>query len=152
MLEEVGTCRNNNIMRGLFQICQKFLLLIGKITRLTYIEISVIFNLWTQGALLTLSSFVPVLVLLCNDDCKNHPYCTIFTIGYALLYVILFILLLVHYKLPFDKAFYLCVDDLQAIAEKTHLTYQIVNILIFIVGFLLIISANVVIALFIASK
>lgn len=139
-------------MSGLFQICQKFLLLIGKVTRLTYIEISVIFNLWIQGALLVLSSFVPMIVLLCNDGYKIHPYCTIFAIGYALFYVIFFILLLIHYKLPFVKAFYLCVDDLQNISKKTHLTYQTVNILIFIVGFLLIISANIVIALFIVPR
>lgn len=139
-------------MRILFQICQKFLLLIGKVTRLTYIEISVIFNLWIQGALLVLSSFIPATVLLCNDGYRSNPYITIFAIGYALLYVILFILLLIHYKLPFERAFYLCADDLENISNKVHLSYQTVNILIFVLGFLVIFSTNIVSALIIASR
>jgi len=129
----------------LFKLCQLFLLLIGRVAKLTYIEISVIFNLWIQGGLLTLSSFVPLSVLLYTGSYKTHPLLTVFLMLYALLYVVLFIMMLVHYKLPFDRAFYLCVDDLQRIAKRWRMTYQVVNILIFIVAYLALLFANVLI-------
>jgi hypothetical protein len=130
-------------MQKLFQICQRFLLLIGGAARLSYIEISVIFNLWIQGGLLTLSSVVPISVLLYTGNYNEHPFLMIILSLYTLLYIVLFILMLVHYKLPFDRAYYLCVDDLRTIAKKWHITYQVVNILIFIVAFLVLLCANV---------
>ena len=139
-------------MNILFKICQYFLLLLGKATKLTYIEISVIFNLWFQGIILTLSSFTPLIVLLYNGGFNSHPYLSIITTIYAIVYIILFTLLIIHYKLPFNRAFNLCVYDLENIANKTHLTYQTINILIFIVGFLIAILTNITIALIIYYK
>ena len=139
-------------MNILFKICQYFLLLLGKVTKLTYIEISVIFNLWFQGIIITLSSFAPLIVLLHNGSFNSHPYLSITTTIYAIIYIILFTRLIIHYKLPFNRAFNLCVYDLQNIAKKTHLTYQTINILIFIVGFLIAIPTNITIALIIYYK
>ena len=132
-------------MQKLFQICQRFLLLIGGAARLSYIEISVIFNLWIQGGLLTLSSFVPISVLLYTGNYKEYPILAIVLSLYALLYTVLFILLIVHYRLPYERAFYQCVDDLQNIARKWHMSYQVVNILIFIVAFLILLATNILI-------
>ena len=44
-------------------------MLIGKLCRLTYEQISVVFNLWLQGAVLTLSAILPAamsILLLCR--------------------------------------------------------------------------------------
>ena len=42
-----------------FGLCVLFLLLLGKLFGLTYKQISVVFNLWVQGAVLTLSGMAP---------------------------------------------------------------------------------------------
>ena len=43
-----------------FGLCVLFLLLLGKLFGLTYKQISVVFNLWVQGAVLTLSGLAPL--------------------------------------------------------------------------------------------
>ena len=45
-----------------FGLCVLFLLLLGKLFGLTYKQISVVFNLWVQGGLLTLSGLAPLMV------------------------------------------------------------------------------------------
>ena len=42
-----------------FGLCVLFLLLLGKLFGLTYKQISVVFNLWVQGAVLALSGLAP---------------------------------------------------------------------------------------------
>ena len=42
-----------------FGLCVLFLLLLGKLFGLTYKQISVVFNLWVQGAVLALSGLTP---------------------------------------------------------------------------------------------
>ena len=42
-----------------FNLCVLFLICLGKICGLTYKQISVVFNLWVQGAVLTLSGLAP---------------------------------------------------------------------------------------------
>ena len=45
-----------------FGLCVLFLLLLGKLFGLTYKQISVVFNLWVQGAVLALSSFITLFI------------------------------------------------------------------------------------------
>ena len=42
-----------------FMLCVGFLLLLGKLCGMTYKQISVVFNLWVQGAVLMLSGLAP---------------------------------------------------------------------------------------------
>lgn len=130
-------------MPNLFHLCQKFLLLIGRATRLSYIEISVIFNLWIQGGVLVLSALAPITVLLFKHGAEARPLLTVGLAAYAFLYVVLYILMLAHYRLPFKGAFYRCVDDLDDLAERLHISYELVNILLFVVLFLLLLGMNI---------
>ena len=57
--------------------------------------------------------------------------------------------LLSHYHLPFDDAFDLCVKDLQELAIRWKTTYQIVNLVIFVLFFLILIVQNVLITYYI---
>ena len=131
-------------MSKLFRICQRFLLFLGRAARLSYVEISVIFNLWVQGGLLAISAFIPLIVLLSKGIFTHLILVVVFTI-YALLFLTLYILMLVHYKLPFSRAFDSCVEDLQKISSKLHLTYQTVNIIIFVIAFLALLFFNIAI-------
>jgi hypothetical protein len=57
-----------------------------------------------------------------------------------------FIKMLRHYHLPIDDAFDLCVNDLMRIAKKWHTTYQMVNLLIFILFYLILLGLNIYLA------
>ena len=131
-----------------FGFCVMFLRLLGKLFGLTYKQISVVFNLWVQGGILALSGLAPFGIAVCK-------MMESFSVGwlalsavleiYGIAYVYAFIKMLRHYHLPFDAAFDLCVDDLLRLAKKWHTTYQIVNLLIFILFYLIIFGLNILI-------
>ena len=128
-----------------FGLCVLFLLLLGKLCGLTYKQISVVFNLWLQGALLTLSGVAPataVIYKLCTGCSVWWLAAAIVLMAYATVYVFGFIQMLRHYHLPFDDAFDLCVQDLEQLAARWKTTYQAVNLIIFVLFFLVLIGLN----------
>ena len=133
-----------------FGLCVLFLRLLGMLFGLTYKQISVVFNLWVQGAVSTLSGLAPAGVAIykmLESFSVNWLLMTIILALYGMVYVYGFIRMLKHYHLPFDYAFDLCVDDLNWIAKKWHTTYQMVNIIIFVVLYLLLLGLNLYISI-----
>ena len=132
-----------------FALCVLFLQGLGKCFGLTYKQISVIFNLWIQGGVLVLSGCLPfVQSLMCPSLAHEGMWwviriCALF---YALMYLVGFVLMLRHYRLPFNRAFDRCVSDLQHIASIWHCSYYAVNIIIFVILFLLLIGFNILLA------
>ena len=129
-----------------FGLCVLFLLLLGKLFGLTYKQISVVFNLWVQGALLTLSGLAPLgftLYKLQESLSLGWFLGALVLACYGGVYVYAFIKMLRHYHLPFDDAFDLCVKDLMWVAEKWHTTYHMVNLLIFILFYLILLGLNI---------
>lgn len=117
-----------------FGLCVLFLLLLGKLFGLTYKQISVVFNLWVQGAVLALSGIAPFGVAVykfIESFSVSWMILTIILACYGLVYLYAFLKMLQHYHLPFNDAFDLCVRDLKWIAKKWHTTYYIVNLLIY---------------------
>lgn len=47
-----------------FNICVHFLLGMGKVLHLNYVQISVIFNLWIQGTILMISGVIPFILYI----------------------------------------------------------------------------------------
>ena len=131
-----------------FMLCVGFLLLLGKLCGMTYKQISVVFNLWVQGAVLALSGLAPFGIAF-YKLLESFSMCwlilTIILALYGSAYMYAFIKILHHYHLPFNAAFDHCVDDLQLIARKWHTTYQMVNLLIFVLFYLILIGVNVMI-------
>lgn len=105
-----------------FGLCVLFLLLLGnKLFGLTYKQISVVFNLWVQGAVLALSGLAPAGVTIYKiweSFSVNRLLLTIILTLYGIVHVYGFIRMLKHYHLPFDDAFDLCVEDLVWLAKK----------------------------------
>lgn len=132
-----------------FALCVLFLQGLGKCFGLTYKQISVIFNLWIQGGVLVLSGCLPfVQSLICSFQASEGMrwiirICALF---YALMYLTGFLLMLRHYRLPFNRAFDKCVSDLLHIASVWHCSYHAVNIIIFVILFLLLIGFNILLA------
>ena len=128
-----------------FGLCVLFLLLLGKLFGLTYKQISVVFNLWVQGAVLALSGLAPAGVAMYKiweSFSVNRLLLTIILTLYGMVYIYGFIRMLQHYHLPFDEAFDLCVEDLVWLAKKWHTTYQMVNIIIFVLLYLILLGIN----------
>ena len=137
-----------------FGLCVLFLLLLGKLFGLTYKQISVVFNLWVQGAVLMLSGVAPFGVIvyrLTEHVSTGRLLLALFFFSYGLMYVYAFVKMLRHYHLPFDRAFDLCVKDLEWWAAKWHTTYHIVNLLIFIVFYLILLGLNICLAYYLCS-
>ena len=131
-----------------FGLCVLFLLLLGKLFGLTYKQISVVFNLWVQGAVLALSGLAPfgiAIYKLVESFSMGWLLLTIIFAVYGMAYVYAFIKMLQHYHLPFNDAFDLCVMDLQFLAKKWHTTYQMVNLLVFVLFYLILLGVNVMI-------
>jgi len=137
-----------------FGLCVLFLVLLGKLFGLTYKQISVVFNLWVQGAVLTLSGLAPfgIIVYKMSESFSMGwlALSVVFAL-YGIAYLYGFIKMLKHYHLPFDAAFELCVDDLKKIAVKWHTTYEMVNLIIFILLYLILLGLNVLICVYLYS-
>jgi len=137
-----------------FGLCVLFLILLGKLFGLTYKQISVVFNLWVQGAVLALSGLIPFGVSafkLSESFSVGWLALTIVFALYGFAYVYAFIKMLQHYRLPYDAAFDLCVDDLKRLARKWHTTYEVVNLLIFILFYLILLGLNILICYYLYS-
>ena len=138
-----------------FGLCVLFLLLLGKILGLTYKQISVVFNLWLQGAILALSGLAPfgvAIYKLIESFSVSWMIITIILACYGLVYLYAFLRMLQHYHLPFGDAFDLCVRDLKWYAKKWHTTYYIVNLLIFVLFYLILLGFNAYICNYLISR
>lgn len=130
-----------------FLICASFLLVTGKVFRLTYKEFSVVFNLWIQGAVLMLSSFLPLvacIVGLTDGISTFEISLTVFFAVYALINIWAFVGMLRHYGRNKNYAFDLCMYDLERLADYWGMSYHMVNLLIFILFYLIVIGINVI--------
>ena len=137
-----------------FGLCVLFLLLLGKLFGLTYKQISVVFNLWVQGAVLTLSGMAPFGIAVYKMMESFSMWWLALSAAlliYGIAYVNAFVKMLQHYQLPFNAAFALCVNDLKRLARKWHTTYQMVNLLIFILFYLILLGLNILICYYLYS-
>ena len=130
-----------------FMLCAGFLLLLGKSLGLSYKQISVIFNLYLQGGLLAMSGMLPLVASVWF--LVEHASCIgwlilLLSLFYASIYVVGFVGLLQHYHLPMNYAFDLCVNDLEWIASKWHISYHAVNLVIFICWWLSLLGMNII--------
>jgi len=125
-----------------FRICVLFLEWLGKTFHVTYQQISVYTNLYLQGGILVFSTIPAFTIAIVNRNLLWIIICSL----YLLLYLLGFVWMLVHYRLPGNVmyAFEQCVNDLLFLAQKLHVTYQQMNIIIFVILFLVLIMVNVV--------
>ena len=133
------------MINRLFFFCTDILQFLGKRFRLNYLQISVIVNLYIQGGLLTLSGIAPFVVqcyALTQHPSPDGEIKAAVLLVYALFYGWGFIRMLKHYKLPMEKAFYLCVEDLDKGCRKLNLSYKALNLILFVGVWLLLIGVN----------
>lgn len=133
-----------------FQVCVAFLMGLGRCLGLGYKQISVYFNLYLQGFLLLLSGVLPFVasfIHLCQYTTFANGIMTLAFLGYGSIYLAGFIWLIIHYKSTTEYAFEKCVADLLGIAEFWHLSYNMVNLVIFIIWWLSLVGINIFVSL-----
>ena len=127
-----------------FAFCVLFFKIVGNIFHLTYEEISVYFNLYFQGASLTISAFFPFIgQCVCLENSFIGYFSLILFLCYALLYVALFYLLTKRYPPFVYPSFNRCVRDLQQLSSYLKISYWAINLLIFVFAWLTLLGTNV---------
>jgi len=132
------------MINWLFKICVNFLNWLGSVTGFSYVEISVIFNLWIQAGILVVSALVPFMLSLSQYFRNSGNFTTTVLTGTLLgMYSAIFVWVICHYSTNMKYAFELCVNDLLHLARLCHTSYNMVNIIIFVVGWILAFAVNV---------
>ena len=133
------------VIDKLFLLCVKFLEWLGKMTGFNYKQISVVFNIYIQGGILLVSSCLPLIKVIIWGSDIDWKWRILFFGGcfiYIGLYVYGVYRLYKRYHTPLEYAFDLCVDDLLYLSRKWRMSYNAVNILIFVIVWILCVGFN----------
>lgn len=123
-------------MEWLFDICCKIMSSLGDLFGLSYKEICVIGNIYIQGGILVLSSFAPFIALIkmmIKKASIGKGLYLLPSIIYGMACCFLFLLVCIRYRFPLTEAFDKCVFDLNVVTNFIHVSYETINVLIFIV-------------------
>lgn len=134
------------MMEWLFDICCKIMSSLGDFVGLSYKEICVIGNIHIQGGIWLLSALLPIIAMiwtLWKQTSFGKLLYLIFAIGYGLGCSILLMMFVERYSFPITEGFDICVNDLRFIAKAYNTTYQAINILIFVIAWLLSVGWNI---------
>ena len=116
---------------------------------LTYQEFCVIGNIYLQGAICLLAALAPLLLCIRT---KQAPWKWLLSGGNALLHLVVISLFFGHYWMPLERAFDLCVQDLNRIGTLFGSSYVMVNIIIFVILFVVDLALNALLYLLLAGK
>lgn len=127
-----------------FEICCGFLYLISSIFNWTYQEASVYICIYAWQILLIIST-IPILIKSTIKCIKNKKSCIalILSTCYTALYCYFTIIIFNHYPISdINYTFNLCVKDLQSIAQYCNVSYETINICIYLIGFVVLYWIN----------
>lgn len=120
----------------IFQLCCGVMMALGHLVGLSYKEVCVIGNVYMQGGLWVLSSLLPLFIAikaLVDRYTISRAIAVIAGAIYSLIYTLTFTYFASRYQPPLADAFDLCVKDLYYVADKMGTTYEVVNIIFFVV-------------------
>ena len=133
------------MFRILFKLCVGFLLLLGRVFHFSYEKIAVIFNLYIQGTILMCSGVLPFMVSLYAVGLSPtilHSLLLMVTLMYATLYMAGWYLMFKHYPPRWGDSFNQCVYDLQRLRTSLHVSYVVLNLIIFVLWWLTLLFIN----------
>ncbi len=126
---------------SLFGGCCAFMLLVGWVFGLTYIQFCVIGNIWIPIIAALTSALTLLYVTFLNKKTSGLTKYSI--ILWVMCQCTASFIIGIHYALPMKDAFFLCVSDLKQLAQICHTTYAVVNLVIYVFGIVVVISANI---------
>jgi hypothetical protein len=128
---------------SLFTLCTDFLEFLAQVFHTTYYRMSVYFNIYFQGGILLLSALALLIcsaVVTYQDSFQTK---TNFLMVYAIVQMLFIAMAFYRYRPPLDSAYYRCFYDLLTISMHNMVIYALVNILIFIVFYLMLLISNI---------
>lgn len=127
---------------SLFGLCCGAMAVTGWVFGLTYIEFCVIGNIWIPCLGIIAASIY--LIYGCTKSFGKYPVVASAGILFALLEIAGMLALLWHYQGSMNDAFYTCVRDLRHIAALAGTTYEVVNIVIYVLGSIMLMTIDIV--------
>lgn len=130
-----------------FDLCCNIMAEGAIVLGLTYKEFCVVGNIYLQGIVLVFSAFTWMFVMI--NKIKNKTsflrcFMLIFSLLYGSIFVYAFSLICLHYYMPLEDAFNLCVKELISFGQSFYnVGYVGANIIIFVVGWLFLLIFNV---------
>ena len=130
-------------MKLIFEVCVRFLDWLARVCHTTYTGISVIFNIYLQGIVMLVISFILAIRVIVNITSSCPSVENISLLVFAVLQTSGVIAAFIRYRPPLNDAFMLCVHDLQSVARLCHISYQTINVILFVVIYLICIGTSV---------
>lgn len=134
-----------NPFTNFFMICCGIMAYFAFVLELTYKEFCVLGNIYLQATICLLSAMAPLMLSIrkwVKSNLSVFKLCLV-TIN-AIAHSILYIFVCRHYWMPLESAFNLCYRELVQCAAATGSTYIIVNLVIFVILFVLDLLFNAV--------
>lgn len=105
------------------------------VLELTYKEFCVLGNIYLQAAICLMAAIAPVMVCIRKKIGASSRIKFSVSVMNFLIHGSLFVIICRHYWMPLEKAFDLCYNDLMHLASSTGFSYITVNLLIFVLLF-----------------
>lgn len=118
---------------GFFLSCCGLMAYYAVMLGLTYKEFCVLGNIYLQTLICLFAAFAPLLLCVRKHIFDNRFWLVLVNL---LCHSVLFIVVAIHYYMPLERGFDLCFRELNQLAACAGTTYIKVNIVIFVMGFL----------------
>ena len=128
---------------SLFTLCTDFLEFLAQVFHTTYYRMSVYFNIYFQGGVLLLSALALFICSAVVSHQDGFQAKTNFLMCYSLVQMVCVTLAFYRYRPPLDSAYYRCFYDILTISMHNMVVYMLLNILIFIVLYLILLISNI---------
>lgn len=130
-------------MYKLFNLCTDFLVFLTRVFHTDYKRISVWVNIYAQGIVMFAAAATLFIVTLVRG--RNDGMTTVSWIGLllSLFQMVVVVWACFRYRPPLDKAFDKCYLDLEHLSSKIHISYTLLNVLIFIVIYLILLFFDI---------
>lgn len=131
-------------MYKLFNLCTDFLVFLTRVFHTDYKRISVWVNIYAQGIVMFAAAAATLFIVTLVRG-RNDGMTTVSWIGLllSLFQMVVVVWACFRYRPPLDKAFDKCYLDLEHLSSKIHISYTLLNVLIFIVIYLILLFFDI---------
>lgn len=128
-------------MSRLFNLCTSFLVFLTKVFHTDYKRISVWINIYIQGIVLLIAATVFFITLLIKTNYPTVLTWLLYLFTVSQMFVVVWACY--RYRPPLEKAFDKCYLDLVHLSSRIHLSYTLLNIIIFIIIYLILVFLDI---------
>lgn len=128
-------------MPRLFNLCTSFLVFLTKVFHTDYKRISVWINIYIQGIVLFIAATVFFITLLIKTNYPTVLTWLLYLFTVSQMFVVVWACY--RYRPPLEKVFDKCYWDLVHLSSRIHLSYTLLNIIIFIIIYLILVFLDI---------